>query len=148
MDNFTDDGTELVSAGKIEPDLDLLGSSPVQNAAQEPIYATFLHGPCLSLGVSVAEIQRRYLFPTRILTDLSLRQHEGKIKYGRGLTVGWPPADIALYQEILDGCQYAIAGKRVILAHALAWLAFCLRLSLHRAWIRGQRGRSKKVSRV
>lgn len=155
MDNFTDDVTELVGADKIEPDVDLLGASPVRMepkqtyfSAQEPVYATLWHGPCLSSGISVADKQRNYLFPARILTDLSLRQREGQIKYGRGLTVGWPPADIALYQEILDGCQYAIAGKRVILAHALAWLALCIRLSLHWAWVRGQRGRSDKAGRI
>lgn len=134
----------------VEPNLDLLGMDPadlVENV--EPVYALVHHGPCSASGIPVAEKYRNYIFPAAVLGDLTLRQQVGEVKYGRRLTVGWVDADTALYQEILDGCQYATAGNRVILAHVLAWLAFWLRLSLHRAWLRGEHGEQRdRVSGV
>ena len=132
----------LDTLGGIEPNLDFLGAEPdsAEPRPAEPVYALVQHGPCPAVGVPVGERYRNYLFPQAVCADLRLRGQVGEIKYGHGLTVGWNAADTALYQEILDGCQYAVAGQRVILAHVLAWLAFWLRFSLHRAWLRGNGG--------
>lgn len=125
--------------GDIEPDISLLGADPSKVQA-EPVYALVRHGPCPVSGASVEGKYRNYLFPRAVCADLRLRGQVGEAKYGHGLTVGWVEADTALYQEILDGCQYAVAGRRVILAHVLAWLAAWLRWGLHRAWLRGNGG--------
>jgi hypothetical protein len=75
--------------------------------------ATHRHGPCTSGGPS-ATVGACLLLgldeqdPVRLA--LEARERVGRERYGAHLAIGWPPAPIALVQELMDAIVYAAAA--------------------------------------
>jgi hypothetical protein len=114
-----------------EPDLNRLGEAPdaPTDGGKTP-FALRAHGPC-SAGAEPIAVHKHGL-PAKIVLDLRYRQHVGFVKYGQVLRYDWPEADIALYQELLDAVQYALTGRRPVLARVLAYIALFIRLRIER----------------
>jgi hypothetical protein len=118
-----------------EPDLKRLGEAPDAPTDGGKIpdltpFALRAHGPC-SAGAEPIAVHKHGL-PAKIVLDLRYRQHVGFVKYGQVLRYDWPEADIALYQELLDAVQYALTGRRPVLARVLAYIALFIRLRIER----------------
>jgi hypothetical protein len=102
-----------------------------ERAQSEVQYAnhpeTARHGACTFSGPPVQDASDATfgLLP-RVRRALARRRYFGRVKYGDTLRVGWPKADQALVQELLDAIDYALTGRRKWLARLLGLVAWGL----------------------
>lgn len=82
------------------------------------------HGPCTAGGATVRN--RLDGLPAWLQAAMQDRLDEGERKYGAQLTVGWPDAKLAGFQEALDGLAYAIADDDH--EGVALWVSMCIRL--------------------
>ena len=103
----------------------------IEDYAQHP--ETARHGACTFAGPSVQDVSDATfgLLP-RVRLALSRRRYLGRVKYGGTLREGWPKADQALVQEVLDAVDYALTGRRKWIARLLGLLAWWLLRKLDR----------------